>query len=416
MSDTAETFCVCSKPAQNRCSACKNVSYCSPECQRRDWKNHKVQCKLAASQSNASAQAGVAPRRVGTEAQMNEIMRVGASHTIFEESMALGLDPSLISGATPAEFYAEKDGSENFWRLEAPIREQWEAKAEVHNRKSHRFWTTYFTPISTGKEWVDVVLDAILYNRLPSNGNSMWQDQVNANILAGLFPHLRKFTPAQNTALLDIFANRFWCNRNGFRLETGAGILFAHGKPTTNLLDQLIGRCLSWTRPYDELDALLSSVALPMQKHWPDIVGSRILDLAFAMLSPGRPSPAGGRTVPGDKILQIAETSPAACKHLLPVVTMMCRANMISNPASQLLDLFESFGVSIRGQHTSVLPWLMVEFVGDDTNTQRLQKLLKDETGGKLDRFGIEAKDFALAELRELNRAAMERLGNPHIL
>lgn len=129
--------------------------------------------------------------------------------------------------------------------------------------------------------------------------------QVNANILAGLAPHLRRFTPTQNTALLDIFASRVWRPQDSFRLETGTTILFAHGQPTPNFIDQLIGRCLSWTRPYSELDKLLACVALPIQKYWPDVVGTRILDLAFIMLSPGRPGPPGGRTVPGDKILEV---------------------------------------------------------------------------------------------------------------
>lgn len=129
--------------------------------------------------------------------------------------------------------------------------------------------------------------------------------QVNANILAALFPHLRNFTPAQNTALLDIFANRVWIPHDTFRLQTGTDILFAHGQPTPNFIDQLIGRCLSWKRPYSELDKLMCCIALPIQKHWPDIAGTRILDLALVMLSPGRPGPPGGRTVPGDKILEV---------------------------------------------------------------------------------------------------------------
>ncbi|KAJ7793192.1 hypothetical protein B0H14DRAFT_151100 [Mycena olivaceomarginata] len=154
-------------------------------------------------------------------------------------------------------------------------------------------------------KWIDIVLDAVLKVRLPSNGNPMWQTQVNANILAGLFPHLQHFTRSQNTALLDLFASTVWGPRDEYRLETGTSILFAHGKPTPDLLDQLIGRCLSWTRSYSELDKLLACVALPIQKHWPEIAGTRILDLALVMLSPGRPGPDGGRTVPGDKILEV---------------------------------------------------------------------------------------------------------------
>ncbi|KAF7344010.1 MYND-type domain-containing protein [Mycena venus] len=374
MSDT-EDLCICRKPATYRCSACKTVSYCSKECQRLDWKNHKNPCKVATSSDARVVQ-------VGTASQLNELLRVGAQYTIYDQSMALGLNPSLISGASGAEFYLEEDedGAEKFWRLEVQAREQWEAKALVHNRKSQRFWTTYLDPITTDNKWIDITLDAILNVRLPSNGNNMWQNQVNANILAGLFPHLHKFTPAQNTTLLDLFSSSVWRPGDMFRLETGTDILFAHGKPTQNLIDQLVGRCLSWTRPYSELDKLLVDVALPIQKHWPDIAGTCILDLALVMLSPGRPGPAGGRTIPGDKILQIARTSPAA------------------EPGTKLLDVFESFGVKIRGEGTSVLPWLMMEFIGNDRNTKRLQRLLKDENEGRLARFGIDAKDYSLAE------------------
>src|SRR6218665_1278061 len=28
-----------------KCSQCKSACYCSPECQRRDWKNHKITCR-----------------------------------------------------------------------------------------------------------------------------------------------------------------------------------------------------------------------------------------------------------------------------------------------------------------------------------------------------------------------------------
>ncbi|KAJ7205497.1 hypothetical protein GGX14DRAFT_458526 [Mycena pura] len=394
-----EDLCACKKPATNRCSACKNV----------DWKNHKIQCKAATGTARVA--------QGGSPSQLNELLRVGAQCTIFDQSMALGLNPSLISGASGADFYAEEDDAAvNFWRLVAPAREQWETKAQVHNRKSQAFWTKYLDPITSDKKWIDITLDAVLNVRLPSNGNIMWQNQVNANVLAGLFPHLRRFTPEQNNMLLDLFASKTWRPRDEFRLETGTGILFAHGKPTTDLLDQLIGRCLSWTRPYSELDKLLACVAFPIQKHWPHIAGTRILDLALVMLSPGRPGPVGGRTVPGDKILEIAQTSPAACKHLLPVIMTMCRARMIGEPGTKLLDLFESFGVKIRGEGTAVLPWLMVEFIGDDHNTTRLQRLLRDENEGKLARFGIDAKDYTLVELKEMNRAALKRLGNPKIL
>ncbi|KAK3856724.1 hypothetical protein Pcinc_036968 [Petrolisthes cinctipes] len=36
---------VCNKPARQFCSSCRGVFYCSRECQKHDWKNHKGRCK-----------------------------------------------------------------------------------------------------------------------------------------------------------------------------------------------------------------------------------------------------------------------------------------------------------------------------------------------------------------------------------
>ena len=36
---------VCSKNADNRCTACRKIFYCSRECQKKDWKTHKLECK-----------------------------------------------------------------------------------------------------------------------------------------------------------------------------------------------------------------------------------------------------------------------------------------------------------------------------------------------------------------------------------
>jgi len=37
--------CTCGKGATKFCSRCKSVSYCSKECQVKDWKDHKLVCK-----------------------------------------------------------------------------------------------------------------------------------------------------------------------------------------------------------------------------------------------------------------------------------------------------------------------------------------------------------------------------------
>ena len=36
---------VCPKPGKKLCQGCKNINYCSRECQKRDWKTHKLLCK-----------------------------------------------------------------------------------------------------------------------------------------------------------------------------------------------------------------------------------------------------------------------------------------------------------------------------------------------------------------------------------
>jgi zinc finger MYND domain-containing protein 10 len=36
----------CGKPAEQRCSACKNAWYCSRECQLKQWKAHKPLCDI----------------------------------------------------------------------------------------------------------------------------------------------------------------------------------------------------------------------------------------------------------------------------------------------------------------------------------------------------------------------------------
>lgn len=41
--------CICGKPADLGCTRCRGAFYCSAECQRKDWKNHKVECKKAAA-------------------------------------------------------------------------------------------------------------------------------------------------------------------------------------------------------------------------------------------------------------------------------------------------------------------------------------------------------------------------------
>jgi hypothetical protein len=39
------TCLLCSKEAANKCGRCKTVWYCGTECQKADWKHHKVLCQ-----------------------------------------------------------------------------------------------------------------------------------------------------------------------------------------------------------------------------------------------------------------------------------------------------------------------------------------------------------------------------------
>ncbi|KAJ7766049.1 hypothetical protein B0H16DRAFT_1522878 [Mycena metata] len=38
----------CGKPGEMRCSGCKILRYCGSECQKKDWKAHKLDCKTLA--------------------------------------------------------------------------------------------------------------------------------------------------------------------------------------------------------------------------------------------------------------------------------------------------------------------------------------------------------------------------------
>jgi len=49
-----ENICVyCSKPAENKCSNC-GIKYCSHDCQKKDWKEHKKKCQQLSSSSSAT--------------------------------------------------------------------------------------------------------------------------------------------------------------------------------------------------------------------------------------------------------------------------------------------------------------------------------------------------------------------------
>jgi len=100
---------VCSKPSEAQCSRCHAVSYCSPACQRSDWKRHKPLCakgqpeatktREAPSTSSSKAVASVAsPAKSSTS--------VEAADAAAKKPMAVAAEPEVpqtsFSG-TPGE-------------------------------------------------------------------------------------------------------------------------------------------------------------------------------------------------------------------------------------------------------------------------------------------------------------------------
>ncbi len=56
------TCYVCSVPSALQCAACHTARYCSPVCQRKDWKaGHKTACKAAVATSSSAATKGKTP-------------------------------------------------------------------------------------------------------------------------------------------------------------------------------------------------------------------------------------------------------------------------------------------------------------------------------------------------------------------
>ena len=53
ISQNEKTCNICRKENDSmlRCSGCKKVFYCNVLCQRKDWKNHKQECKKVVNQS-----------------------------------------------------------------------------------------------------------------------------------------------------------------------------------------------------------------------------------------------------------------------------------------------------------------------------------------------------------------------------
>lgn len=111
--------CICGKPADLGCTRCRGAFYCSAECQRKDWKNHKVECKKAAAkrrsmgamramkavQSEVPAFVPSQHRRESSENAAARASRAsinGAAGAAPAPGMQGNPNPNSTAGSTPA--------------------------------------------------------------------------------------------------------------------------------------------------------------------------------------------------------------------------------------------------------------------------------------------------------------------------
>lgn len=57
-----------------RCSKCKTVKYCSPDCQKKDWKKHKHMCKQVQEESKQAHEEGKQAQEEGVRDDKLEAM------------------------------------------------------------------------------------------------------------------------------------------------------------------------------------------------------------------------------------------------------------------------------------------------------------------------------------------------------
>jgi len=113
---------VCSKVAENKCTACKEIFYCNRECQRKHWKTHKFECKSLPYKIEKSAELG---RYLVASRDLKE------GEILFEES-PLVVGPVTVTTPVCLDCYAPVDGSfccrKSGWPLCGPTCEKAVAK------------------------------------------------------------------------------------------------------------------------------------------------------------------------------------------------------------------------------------------------------------------------------------------------
>ncbi|KAF5384489.1 hypothetical protein D9757_006432 [Collybiopsis confluens] len=96
----------CGKKVVSRCSSCKQVGYCGPECQKLDWKEHKQLCKWAVPYMNAVSKG---PNRITREkaAEMGLIGSGGGlngNETATKATTPMDQLKNILDYTTPAIF------------------------------------------------------------------------------------------------------------------------------------------------------------------------------------------------------------------------------------------------------------------------------------------------------------------------
>lgn len=113
---------VCSKNADNRCTACRKIFYCSRECQKKDWKTHKLECKGMPYKIEKSEAMG---------RYLTASKDLKAGEILFEEA-PLVVGPVTVTPPVCLHCYVPVDGSfkcrKSGWPLCGPTCEKAVAK------------------------------------------------------------------------------------------------------------------------------------------------------------------------------------------------------------------------------------------------------------------------------------------------
>ncbi|KAJ7661084.1 hypothetical protein B0H17DRAFT_1259685 [Mycena rosella] len=191
---------------------------------------------------------------------------------------------------------------------------------------------------------------------------------LSADLLGALFPPLSAFTPAQNSALLDILRGPAWASEAQRRARLNLEILSWRAASAPRVPARSIPRC-SRTSP------------------WAD--------------GPREPQDPGRHDLPDHRVLPGGVQAPPARRG-----TPLSRAPRHRTP-HKLLGLFEGFGVDFGDPDTDALAWLFVELPeADAVSADWLHRLLQDADARKLARFGLKATDDYVEELRRPTRRA----------